>query len=308
MPAILIIDDSELIRNRVQEILRNAAVGTLFLTAPNGIEGMKVLSSHTVNLVVCDVVMPGIDGFKFLRLMRSNPLYQQIPVLMLTGNEDVQAKIKCFENGAADYVTKPFHTEELVARIKVHLQLQQLRAELEQKNANLEYLSRIDPLTQVANRRDFLERFEQEISRAHRHTHSLGCMLIDIDHFKKVNDAYGHATGDRALVAVAHALQKDLRAHDILCRYGGEEFAALLVESSLEESKTVAERCRAKVEALALEHENTPVSLTVSLGVCAFPTNQVDSPEGLLTLADKALYRAKNEGRNRVCVSEAPRL
>ena len=219
--TVLIIDDSEAIRRRVEQILGAQDIFEIFLKASNGIEGFKLLLNNPVDIILCDLMMPGIDGFKFLSLKQTKAEYNEVPVIMLTGEEDVRAKVRGLEAGASDYLTKPFHDEELVARVKVHLKIKTLQSELRDKNARLETLTRTDELTSVNNRRFFMETLRAEYLRSERYRAPLVYAMVDIDHFKRVNDTHGHLVGDRALVAVAQVLQKAVRLQDVLGRYGG---------------------------------------------------------------------------------------
>jgi diguanylate cyclase (GGDEF)-like protein len=302
--TVLIVDDSDVVRNHVRQTLGERGSFDRFLMASDGVEGFKLLLQNEVDVVLCDMIMPGIDGFKFLSLKNSKPQYAEVPVIMLTGEEDVKAKVRCLEAGASDYLTKPFHDEELVARVNVHVKVKLLQDELRRKNARLEELSRTDALTKLVNRRHLMEVMELEFLRAERYRDALTFVMADIDHFKRLNDTHGHAVGDRALVTVADTLRASLRQHDIVGRYGGEEFAMLLPNTPLEGAWTVAERCREEVERQVIETPSGEIRVTLSLGIAAVPDDRVDSMEGLMKLADDALYEAKNRGRNRVVASE----
>ncbi len=301
MPRVLIIDDSESIRHRVQNTLKEGGVCDEFLTATNGIEGIRFLLEHDVDLILCDVVMPHIDGFKFLNLKKSRRQFDDVPVIMLTGEDDVGAKVRGLEAGASDYLTKPFHEKELVARVRVHLQNKELRAHLRAKNEQLEWLARVDPLTGVANRRHFMESFELELNRAIRHNRPLGCVMLDIDHFKRVNDTHGHLVGDAILVRVARELKGALRGHDLVGRYGGEEFVLVLPEVDTHGAAAVAERCRMIIrESCHTMEDGTSLNVTVSLGITSRLLDTEPSVTELLRLADDALYRAKEAGRDQL--------
>ena len=296
----LIIDDSESIRRRVQQALAGQGLFDTILTATNGIEAFKMLMSQQVDLILCDLNMPGIDGFKFLALKQSRPEYNEVPVIMLTGEEDVKSKVRGLEAGASDYLTKPFHDEELLARVKVHLKIKALQNELREKNTRLESISRTDELTGVNNRRFFMEAMRMEFGRANRYPAPLGFAMVDIDFFKKINDTYGHLTGDQALVAVARFLRTAMRENDVLGRFGGEEFAILMPHTDKAGCLTALGRWRKQIEELVIEYEGTKLQLTVSIGSACTPRDDVERPEQLIALADEALYKAKGNGRNQV--------
>jgi len=302
---ILVIDDSESVRKKIKSILKKAQLVEYCFEAKSGLEGFKMLMEKKVDLVICDVVMPVFDGFKFLISKSQRPEFDEIPVIMLTSEEDVSKKIKGLEQGASDYVTKPFDEGELIARVKVHLKIKYLQDELRQKNVLLKELSGTDELTQMNNRRRFMEHFSNEFARAHRYKHSLSFVMLDVDYFKQINDRYGHLVGDRVLIEVAGVMKTSMRAADIIGRYGGEEFALLLPETNLQGALPYAERIRKEIELhnFPLEGSGT-LKLTVSGGIGAFPETAAETVDELLRKADEALYRAKGNGRNRIEIAE----
>ncbi len=304
MVSILIIDDSETIRERVREALGRAGLCDELLLATDGLNGIKLFLNNKVDLVLCDVVMPGIDGFKFLKLKREKPEYHDVPVIMLSGQEHLTEKIRGFQAGASDYITKPFHDDELIARINVHLQIKRLQDELRGKNVQLEELSRVDPLTGLANRRHFMECLEREFARTVRYGGPLAFVMADLDHFKSINDRFGHQVGDDALIIVAQRLREGVRDQDIVGRYGGEEFGLILPETSLVGSAVVAERCRMLIEQSPISADGQRFELTVSLGAAACPHEAISTPDDLIRIADDALFKAKAAGRNRLVLHE----
>jgi two-component system cell cycle response regulator len=297
---VLVIDDSEKIRGEIMRILREVALFDDYREARDGIEGFKSLSSAKADLIICDLEMPRMDGFKFISLVNSRQDLRDIPIILLTGREDRDLKIKGLEQGACDYVTKPFDAGELVARVKVQLKIKFLQDELKRSNELLKQLSNTDPLTKLHNRRHLTEVLGKEIQRAERQKAFLTFIILDIDHFKRVNDTYGHQNGDVVLVALAEAIQSGLRAYDLAARYGGEEFVLVLPGTSLAGGVTVAERLRGAVQGLTFAPPLESLDVTASLGVATFPSSLVDSIDSLIRQADEALYRAKQNGRNRV--------
>jgi len=300
--TVLIIDDSDTVRAHVKESLAPTGIFDEFLEAGNGMEGFKMLVNHSVDLVLCDVIMPGTDGFRFLNLKGSQSEFAEIPVLMLTGQGGVENKVKTLGAGASDYITKPFHAEELIARVKVHVKLKNLQDEMKEKNKRLEELTRTDPLTGLWNRRYFMERFNSEYSRARRHQIPLTYVMLDLDHFKKVNDHYGHVAGDEALILTAKLLQDSLREHDACGRYGGEEFSMLLPETDPQGAFSVADRCRQSVADAELVVEGQKISLSISMGISTLWPGSEWSVSDVIRYADGALYRSKENGRNRVTI------
>ena len=301
---ILIVDDSITVRKGIVETLTDSGLFEVFFEARDGAEGLALLHEYAMDLVLCDVVMPGIDGFEFLARARSEAAFAELPVLMLIGQETVEQKIRGLELGASDYLTKPFDEGELIARIKVQLKLKDLQDQLRAANRAMQVLLVTDPLTGVHNRRYLTESLGKEVRRAQRYHTPLSVILADIDHFKRVNDMFGHLQGDTVLVEFGRLLQKDLRVHDVAARFGGEEFVILLPGTELAGAKVVAERVRSAVEA----HEFSGMNgerVTSSFGVAEVQLDAEESPAQLLSAADAALYRAKGAGRNRVAVRDA---
>jgi two-component system, cell cycle response regulator len=304
--TVLIVDDSDAIREKTRSALALLPICDNVLEADNGLRGLKLLAQHKVDLVLCDVVMPELDGFKFLQLMKAKPEYRDVPVIMLTGEEGTDKKVKGLEQGASDYITKPFEASELLARVKVQLKMKSLQDELREKNAQLERLASTDALTKIHNRRYFMEMYDLEWAKCERFHHDMGLIIVDVDKFKSVNDTWGHPEGDRVLVEIAQVLARSLRKVDLIARYGGEEFAVLLPSTDLKGTKLVAEKLRAEVE------KNVTVGtgsanqrqVTISIGVAHTPTTPgVSSSDEFIQRADEALYRSKERGRNRVTIA-----
>ena len=302
--SVLIIDDSDAVRERIIKTLESFNLFSRYYEAEDGLEGFKKLLSSPVDIILCDLEMPRIDGFKFLGMMKSRPDLQDTPVIMLTGREDRELKIKGLEQGASDYITKPFDAEELVARVKVHLKIKNLQDDLKRTNELLLELSNTDHLTGLFNRRYLMDALTKEVQRSTRKGGNLSLIILDIDHFKNVNDQYGHLQGDLVLQKVAQLLQKELRNYDIAARYGGEEFIAVLPDAALEEAVFVANRMRTSVQSTKFSGELSQTALTISLGVAQFSKEGCTTEDGFIKLADDALYRAKANGRNRVEFAE----
>jgi diguanylate cyclase (GGDEF)-like protein len=302
--TVLIVDDSRSIRAFIRQALEAEGMFDSYIEARDGLEGVEAARQTRVDLVLCDLDMPRLGGFGFLKAFLSAKAHRGVPVLMLTGSGDVATKVKGFALGASDCIVKPCDPAELCARVRNYLRLKTLQDELEAKNEELEAkneelgaLAITDGLTQVHNRRYFMGRAEEELHRAQRYGRAFSLLLIDVDHFKRVNDTFGHQVGDDVLVAVARRLGTSLRSTDVLARYGGEEFVVCLPETDIERARDAAERLRAAIDA-----EVVPAlgrSVTVSIGGAALTPDALSIPS-LLKLADDALYRAKAAGRNRV--------
>lgn len=303
MANLLIIDDSPQQRAALRTALEEAQLFDRVLEAEDGIRGLKLLMSEPVDLVICDLEMPGLEGDKLIR-MSSAAQSREVPFLMLTAVADAKRRAKLFSQGARDVITKPFHPLDMIARIQLHLELMRLQDELLEKNRLLHQLSTTDPLTGLANRRRLDEALEVEFARARRHRQPLTVVMLDIDHFKQVNDSFGHAAGDDVIRGVGEVIRSQLRVSDVGGRYGGEEFL-LLLGCPMEGAELFAERLRGSVEALRVETQGSEeISVTVSLGL-ASNDEALESPSALVAAADGALYEAKARGRNQV-VSAPP--
>jgi diguanylate cyclase (GGDEF)-like protein len=298
--TLLIIDDSKAIRSQVFETFGDGALFSKILQAADGIEGFKLLVNNEVDIILCDIEMPGIDGLKFLAMLQSREDLKAKPVIMLTSHDDVYTKVRGLESGASDYITKPFEPAELVARLRVHMQIKILQDELRRSNQLLLELAQTDPLTRLCNRRNLYEKLEIELNRCSRGDNPIALIMADIDHFKRINDQYGHQVGDKALVQCAELLKKHLRTYDMAARYGGEEFCLVLPETELDEALEVAERVRSKAERMVFDPPMEKDKLTISFGVAAFDGTRDGSIDELIRLADDALYVAKKSGRNQV--------
>jgi len=295
---ILIIDDSRSLRLEIKEILEKAGFEAEYFEATNGIEGFKLLLEHPFDLVFCDLVMPQIDGAKFLQMRSTKPFLIEVPVIMLTAVGDVEQKIKVLSMGANDYITKPFHPGELVARAQVHLKIKHLQDELRQKNALLVELSTTDSLTKIYNRRHFLELARKEFERSTRMGLQLAFLILDIDYFKNINDTYGHQVGDEVLIKVCKTIEGTLRDYDIFGRYGGDELTIIFPQTELSQAMRVAERLEESVQSLSIESIEGK-KVTLSGGLASKASSHKDL-ESLIKSADEALYRAKQAGRAKI--------
>lgn len=283
--------------------------------AKNGETGLAEAFQNTPDLILLDIMMPGMDGFEVCHRLKQNPTTRDVPVIFLSALADIVDKLKAFSEGGVDYILKPFHIEEVMIRVKTHLTIRLLQKSLQEKNRmlmqeieerqriqeQLERIAIIDPLTGLYNRRHFFTVSLNEFKKSRRYNRPLSVILLDADHFKNVNDTYGHAVGDLALIHLAQIMKTNLRVVDILARYGGEEFIILLPETNLPDTLTVAERICNEVASTPLIHEDKSVHLTVSMGVADILSCGIDCTfDTILINADKALYAAKDAGRNQV--------
>lgn len=253
-----------------------------------------------MDVILCDLDMPGMDGFKFLSMIKTRKELQDIPVILVTGVNDQESKIRGLERGASDYLTKPYDPAELIARVKVQLKIKTLQDSLKKSNQALMELSNTDPLTHLSNRRFLMKTLEKELQRCERSQKPMALIMVDVDHFKPVNDTYGHQQGDVVLQTLADQMKAHLRDYDLAARFGGEEFALVLPETALTEAVQVAERLRIAISELRIPADHNEIRLTISLGVATYPHPKVRTVDNLILEADRALYNAKERGRNRV--------
>lgn len=298
--SVLVVDDSDTVRRELIHILKEKSIFSAYHEAEDGLQGFKVLLGCKADIILCDVDMPRMDGFKLISMVRSREEYRDVPIILITGKEERESKIRGLEMGASDYITKPFDTGELVARINVQLKLKNLQDQLKKANELLLTMSNTDHLTGLYNRRFLEEALAREFQRAQRRRNNLSVLILDIDHFKRINDTYGHQRGDSVLCKVASLFRKELRDYDTAARFGGEEFIAVVPEASMTEAATIAERIRKAIERAVFNESGDALKITVSLGLATFPAPEIDSAEDLIREADKALYRAKTKGRNRI--------
>jgi diguanylate cyclase (GGDEF)-like protein len=293
--AILLIDDSASQRAALRAVVEASQLFDRILEAADGVAGAKLLLSEALDLVICDVEMPGLEGEKLVHLSRG----RGIAFLMLTSVRDPKRRAALFRLGARDVVTKPVDPEELVARVQLHLELMRLQRELVAKNEQLELLSTTDPLTGMHNRRHLERALDLEWRRSVRYGTPLCVVLADIDHFKQVNDQHGHPAGDEVLKEVAARLTRGLRATDTAGRYGGEEFMLVLSSPPLGAVQAAERWCTEVAAAPISVGGGVRLRATISMGVAA-RCPSIRTPQALVAAADAALYVAKQAGRNRV--------
>ena len=304
MATLLVIEDSPGQRSEIRRAVEAAGLFDRILESGNGIDGLKLLLAEPVDVVLCDVEMPGLDGERLLQVKESRPGVRDVPLLFLSATADLDRRVRLIDGGACDSIAKPFHPSELVARLRLHLRIKRLQDELREKNEQLSQLSTTDPLTGLRNRRFIDEILNIELLRARRYETPLTVVMADIDHFKQVNDAHGHQAGDAVLRAMADVLRRSLRASDVGGRYGGEEFLVVLTQNEPDGGRRFAERWRQAVESTCVElPDGARVEVTISVGVAGAVGPRCEAPE-LVAAADAALYAAKQCGRNRVCTSE----
>jgi two-component system cell cycle response regulator len=289
MPVILLADDSFVVRAVLREQLMSQ--GFTVLEAPDGARTLEICRKELPDIVLLDVDMPLRNGHEVLVEMRATEQTKDIPVVFLTGRVDVSDAAEGLRLGAHDYLRKPVEPIELIARVSAALRIKELQDELRRRNAELYRISRTDALTGLHNRRHL-----DELIGSHD-GQPAGVVMLDIDHFKTVNDTRGHGTGDEVLRGVADILAAAMRDHDLVGRWGGEEFLAVLPQATIDATLAVAERMRLAVAQTPIRTSSgPPLTLTVSAG-CAAGVGRLDS---LIQQADDAMYDAKQAGRNTV--------
>ncbi|GAB4378766.1 MAG: diguanylate cyclase [Elainellaceae cyanobacterium] len=292
---------------------------------------MALMGVHTAppDLILLDVNMPEMSGYEVCQQLKANATTQNIPIIFISALDEASDKVKAFAVGGVDYITKPFQSAEVLARVEHQLTLQELQQQLrtqnsllqlkiqehertleeleqaktalQQVNEELKRLAIIDDLTQVANRRHFYTCFIKEWQRSLREQTNLSLLLCDVDHFKHYNDACGHQAGDRCLQQVAQAIQAVIhRPSDLVARYGGEEFAVILVNTTHEGAAHIANLMQASLRQSEILHPSSSVSqfVTLSIGAASTIPQSDHSSDALIAVADQALYAAKKQGRN----------
>jgi two-component system, cell cycle response regulator len=300
---LLLVDDSEAQSNKIREALER--LGYQVTVASSGVEGLRLARQTSPDLVLLDVVMPDIDGFAVCRWLKMNAETRDIPVIMLTVRTALADRVEGLNIGADDYLAKPFEDQELEARIFAALRVKAAHSELRDRNQQLESmlhsveaLASTDALTGLYNRRRFADVLRREFAVTKRYKNTLSCLLLDLDHFKQINDRFGHDAGDQVLKEVARRITGSLREVDLAARYGGEEFVVLLPHTSKGDARIVAERLLKNVRKQDFTFGGEVVTVTTSIGCAGNADVESSNPEDLVKAADVALYGAKKNGRN----------
>lgn len=267
---------------------------------------MKMIKVAHPDLILLDLVLPDISGREICRWAKRNADTQMIPVIIITSRAEVKERVAGLQEGANDYITKPFDDLELKARIAAVLREKHLRDELQKKNSEFEDLLRkvekmavTDSVTGLFNRRRFDEALAREFERFIRYSVPFSCLMIDVDHFKTINDTYGHDVGDTVLKGIANTIQKQIRNVDTVARYGGDEFVVLLTQQKKEEAEKVAARMINQLRQQTVEEmDKNGEKVTVSIGIASVPDPNLKNKEQVVQCADHALYKAKKKGRD----------
>ncbi len=287
---ILIVDDTVSNLDILEELLKEYIV----ISSISGKDALEAVQEEQIDLILLDIMMPELDGYKVCKKLKANSQTNTIPIIFITAKNDEQSIEMAYDIGGNDYITKPFLPKELLARVKKELKIQDMMRDLR-------LLASTDPMTKLYNRRYFASTSKKIIGLAKRNKSEISIIIIDIDRFKNINDTYGHDAGDTVIIALAQELINNTRESDIACRYGGEEFTVLLPDTSISGARTVAENIRRNLENLTLGIKNKTINFTASIGISSILKKE-KSVEKALKRADEALYEAKKNGRNRVCI------
>jgi two-component system, cell cycle response regulator len=292
---VLIAEDSTVVRALLRSQL--AEHGYEVIETEDGGAALARAQELRPEVILLDVDMPVMSGFEVVDRLKQDPDLADIPVVFITGRTDPEDAVKGLDLGAHDYLRKPFEPTELAARVQAAMRIKHLQDDLRELNAELAHRASTDQLTGLPNRRFLDEQLTRACAGAKRHERPLALLMIDVDHFKRVNDEFGHQVGDEVLACIAGRLGARLRADDVLGRWGGEEFMVVANATVPEGARRLAEDLRAGVAAEPLDVRGTPLALTISIGWSAYDGG---TPEDLVRRADRALYAAKEAGRDTV--------
>ena len=298
--GILLVEDSRTQALKIQLMLEDH--GYHVTIAQNGLEAMNILLSNRISIVISDWIMPEMDGYELCRAVRRHDFGSYVYLILLTAKDSKDDIIEGLEAGADDYLTKPVDDSELIARLTTAERIIRLESSLKLRNKEIALLAITDPLTEIFNRAYMNTNLPKTIKRAVRYKQQLSIIICDIDHFKNINDKYGHHMGDIILRSFAQSLNSSLRKDiDWVARYGGEEFIIVLPETGLNSAKIIAERLRHKVSEKTPDEENT-IKITASFGIASLSHGENKSylsASEMIKAADKCMYQAKEQGRNR---------
>ncbi|MFN0006843.1 MAG: diguanylate cyclase [Planctomycetota bacterium] len=315
---ILVVDDDPGARHLLGAHLRRA--GYEVISAADGKEGLRTAILESPQMVITDWLMPGMSGLELCKALRETEIGRHTYLIVLTSREEDDSVVAGLEAGANDYVTKPFNPRILLARVQAGDRIIELRRQVEidklidrkrvaqvtQLNRRLRTVAFEDMLTGLRNRRFAMEELQRAWTASARTGRKVSVVMIDIDHFKRVNDEHGHQTGDEVLRATANVLRDSCRRSDTVCRFGGEEFLVITTNGTPNEAMGCAERLRSAVEAKRIQFGTFDRNVTISLGV-AERSEEMQSIDDLIAAADRAVYQAKAQGRNRACLDSRPR-
>lgn len=306
--SILIADDDIITQKMIQKMFTRK--GYPVVSVSDGLEAWELLQERYFPIVITDWHMPKMNGIELCHKIRETNFPGYVFTILLTSRDSKADIIKGLEAGADDYLTKPLDYHELTARLKAAERILSLERSLQKSNESLKkaleeikVLSITDALTGAFNRRYMLEYVEVELKRSKRYDHSFAFIMCDLDHFKSINDTYGHGTGDKVLIDFVKGLKEVIRDDlDLVFRYGGEEFAVVLPVTNISEAKILAERLRSHIEQREIKIKDKTIKITASFGVHGYEPGMSNdlTVKSIINIADKFMYRAKTNGRNRI--------
>lgn len=294
---VVVADDSPIYRRLIEDSLAGEPYAVV--VAKNGCEALGLLSEHRPAMLITDWEMPDVTGIELCKKIRQDH-ESYTYILLLTSNTEKNQIIMGLDEGADDYLTKPFHPGELRARVAAGCRIAELHRQIRAKNRLLEELALTDALTGLPNRRAIDAWATRELKSAARYGFGFWVVVADLDHFKSVNDCYGHEAGDAVLKRFAELLKANTRASNICGRTGGEEFLIVLSHISKQNVETAVDRLRRQLEGETIVLRENSIRITASFGVSGFEVGTALEFEQLLRAADAALYDAKRSGRNRI--------
>ena len=302
---VLVVEDSPFARKLIEQALFGQPYSLIFATT--GRQAVDLYVQHRPALIVTDWMMPDLNGLEICRRLRSISFEAYTHIIMLTGKRDKQSVVEGLQAGADDYLTKPFHQEELIARVAVGFRTVEIHRQIQAKNKTLEKLALTDPMTGLPNRRAIDEWATRELSSAARNNFSVWVIAADLDRFKYINDTFGHNAGDEVLKRFSKILKAHTRKSDLCGRLGGEEFLIVMTHATRADVEKAAERIRTEFEMASFAFSGCNMMATSSFGIAGFEANSQTQPSfaTLVSQADAALYQAKRTGRNRVEVASA---
>jgi diguanylate cyclase (GGDEF)-like protein len=293
--TVLVIEDHPDQRDLLAIVLKRE--GYRVISAANGVEALEKLESEDVQIALSDIMMPKMDGFELIKRIRNNPALKNIYLILITARIQEGDRVRGLDLGADDYITKPFSFSELLARVRVGTRVVQYQQ-------HLEYQTQVDSLTGLFNRRAFEKKIHEEFERSKRYHNPLSVLILDLDNFKNINDTYGHHGGDAALVKISETLREKTRQSDFPSRYGGEEFVLILPETDQESALQVANKVHEAIRSSSFGTTNHPFTLTVSIGLSSTSSRFYSSWQDMVDDADRALYLAKNNGKDKIEIWE----
>jgi two-component system cell cycle response regulator len=289
--TVLVIEDHPDQRDLLSIVLQRE--GYKVITAANGLEALEKLETENVQIALSDIMMPKMDGFELIKRIRGNAALKSLYLILITARIQEGDRVRGLDLGADDYITKPFSFSELLARIRVGSRVVQYQQ-------HLEHQTQVDSLTGLYNRRAFEKKITEEFERSKRYHNALSVLILDIDNFKTINDTYGHHGGDAALVKIAETFRERTRQSDFASRYGGEEFVLLLPETDQDSALQVAGKIHETIRAASFGTTARPFRLSASIGVSSTSARFYSDWRELVNDADRALYLAKNSGKDRI--------